>query len=180
MRVAREERVREAPSLFREYVYLQRKQQQAGALSVAEFQRFAALKRELSRNFQPGLKDEHADARESVRVPIRVKVGFASYGELCESLMTNLSRAGIFIATPTPLEIGSVLQMRIHIEEEGQDLEVEGEVVSQNVGPGMDPRERGMGVRFRNLEPEQQALIDRLHRRALERAMEARGEDART
>lgn len=170
--------MREAPSLFREYVYLQQKHRDTGALSVAEFQRFEALKRELSRHFQPGVKDEHANARESVRVPIRIKVGFASYGEMSESLMTNLSRAGIFISASTPLPIGTRLQLRIHVEEAEQELEVQGEVVSQNVGPGMDPRERGMGVRFRDLEPEQQALIDRLHRRALAQAMGDRGDGA--
>ena len=106
-----------------------------------------------------------------MRVPVRLRMGFESYGEIRESLMTNLSRGGLFIATPSPLPLGSTLQLRIRIEESEQEIEIEGEVASLNSGPGLLEEELGMGVKFVRLDEEQTKAVDDLYERASRKAL---------
>ncbi|NIM74258.1 MAG: hypothetical protein GTO47_14570, partial [Gammaproteobacteria bacterium] len=98
-----------------------------------ELARWSQLKRELARRFEPGVDKEHADQRDSVRVPLELKVSFESYGEVRECLMTNMSLGGVFIATKSPLPIGTPFLVKLRIEESGELIELPGEVVTQDV-----------------------------------------------
>lgn len=161
------------PAVFREYMNLERLRSSSEGISVAEYQRWMSLKRILNRHFQPDLLDHHNDRRDSVRVPARLRVGFETYGEIRDSLMTNLSRRGVFIATTDPLPLGSKMQVWIRIEESGQEVEVEGEVASNNSGPGLLSDELGMGIKFVHMTEEQEKAVDNLYERSLRRAIEA-------
>jgi uncharacterized protein (TIGR02266 family) len=163
--------MRNMPAVFREYIGLDRRRASPEGISVAEYQRWVELKRILNRHFQPGVQDTHADKRESVRVPVRLHMGFETYGEIRQSLMTNLSRGGLFIATPNPLEMGAKLQLRIRIEESQLELELEAEVASLNSGPGLLTEELGMGVKFVRLSEDQMKGVDDLYERSLRRAV---------
>ena len=79
-------------SRFREYVWLERKRYGQG-LTPAELERWALLKRYLSRRFSPNVSDETADKRRSVRIPTRLTVTFRDDKELRSSLMTNMRLA---------------------------------------------------------------------------------------
>ena len=149
---------------FRAFVFLDRKQAREG-LSPAELARWKALKRELSRELS-GFEDERADQRGSLRVPVRLRVSFASMGELGHALMTNLSRGGLFVATDLLLEIGTRLVLRLHVEGASKGLEVQAEVVSQGLGPRGDPK-RGLGLRFVETEAALRKELDALYERAL-------------
>jgi uncharacterized protein (TIGR02266 family) len=151
---------------FRAFVFLDRKQAREG-LDPAELARWKALKRELGREFGD-CDDERADQRGSLRLPVKLRVSFASMGELGQALMTNLSRGGLFVATDLLLEIGTRLTLRLHVEA-GKGLEVEAEVVSQNLGPRGDPR-RGLGLRFAEADAALRRQLDALYERALEAA----------
>ncbi len=153
---------------FRAFVFLDRKQAREG-LSPSELVRWAALKRELSGDGAA----EHANERASLRVPARLRVSFASLGELGHALITNLSRGGVFVATDAALEIGTRLTLRLHVDEPGRDLEVQTEVASRNLGPKGDPRS-GLGLRFVDAEPATRRELDALYERALEAAGIAR------
>jgi uncharacterized protein (TIGR02266 family) len=168
--------VRNMPALFREYMNLERRRDAAEGMTVREFQRWMFLKRTLNRHFQPGVQDSQVDRRDSVRVPVRLHMGFQSYGEIRETLMTNLSRGGIFIATELPLPLGSSLHVWIRIEESGQEIDIEGEVASHNSGPGLLSEELGMGVKFVRMTPEQEKAVDNLYERTLRRAIEVRSD----
>ncbi len=163
--------MRNMPAIFREFMALDRRRASPEGLSMAEFKRWSDLKRMLSRHFQPGVQDLKEDRRSSLRVPLRLRMGFESYGEIRESLMTNLSRGGLFIATPNPLPLGSTLHLRIRIEESQQEVEVEGEVASLNTGPGLLDEELGMGVKFIRLSEEQAKAVSDLYERSLRRAL---------
>ena len=139
---------------------------------MAEYKRWSDLKKLLSRHFQPGIQESRHDQRGSVRVPLRLRMGFESYGEIRESLMTNLSRGGLFIATPNPLSLGSSLHLRIRIEESQEEIEIEGEVASLNTGPGLLDEELGMGVKFVRLNEQQAKAVDDLYERSMRRALE--------
>jgi uncharacterized protein (TIGR02266 family) len=157
------------PGLFRAYMALDRKRSGAG-LSPEELRRWTELKRRLSRHFTPGVSDEHADQRGSLRVPARLAVSFSSLGQLVASLMTNLSRRGVFVETEHPLDIGTRVELRIQIQDTGETIEVPAEVVSQNLGPGFESEPPGMGMRFRDAGPEVEKRIDELYQRALREA----------
>ena len=54
----------------------------------------------------------------------------------------------------TLFEIGTRLELKIHIEDSGKDVDVTAQVASQNVGPGMLSGRSGMGLRFLDMDPE--------------------------
>ena len=163
--------MRDVALLFREYIHLERKRTGEG-LSPLELQRWTALKRVLGKEFSPGLSDEKADQRGSVRIPTRLAVAFRNLGELQSSLMTNLSRGGLFVATEQPAAIGTRLDLQLHVEETGEKIDVPTEVVSHDVGPNFSSGERGMGLRFLEMKPETQRAIDELYERQLKQVVE--------
>jgi uncharacterized protein (TIGR02266 family) len=153
---------------FRAFVFLDRKQAREG-LSASEFARWTALKRELSRELSGDGDETRTRQRASLRLPAKLRVSFASLGELGQALITNLSRGGVFVATDHLLEIGTRLVLRLHVDQPGRDLEVQAEVVSQNLGPKGDST-RGIGLRFVDTEPALRRELDALYERALEAA----------
>jgi uncharacterized protein (TIGR02266 family) len=158
--------------MFREYMHLER-QRTNSELSVSELQRWTELKQMLNQKLQPELKDHHADRRESIRVPVHLRVSFDSYGEVSKSLMTNLSRGGLFISTSTPLEIGTRICLRIQINQSETELEVRGEVASINIKPSGSAGS-GMGISFGELTPEQQKAVDELYEHCMQSALPPR------
>jgi Tfp pilus assembly protein PilZ len=123
------------------------------------------LKRQLGQHFAPGLSDQHADLRGSVRVPTRIAVSFASEGALARSLMTNLSRLGVFLETDHLLEIGASFELRIHVDDPPQDLAIPVEVVSHNLGPDYANDSSGMGQRILDADPEVSKQLGELYER---------------
>lgn len=161
------------PARFREYMALERRRTSDDGISITEYQRWTQLKRMLNQHFQPGVQDSQSDRRESVRVPARLRVGFDSLGEIRESLMTNVSRGGLFIATPDPLPLGTRLRLQIRIEETGEVMDLEGEVASLNSGPGLLTEELGMGIKFTRLSETEAKAVDNLYERSLRKALES-------
>lgn len=158
----------DAAQLFRDYVHLDKKHR-AGGLTPAELARWSALKRRLNATFSPPERPEHEERRASVRVPVRLRMQFQTAGELRRCLLTNLSRGGVFVSTAAPPPIGTMLRLRIEVAESGLQIEVDGEVVSTNVGNNFDTQQVGMGVRFVEPSPEAQRALDQLYEHALDR-----------
>jgi type IV pilus assembly protein PilZ len=156
--------------IFREYGRLERQRESEG-LSVEQLERWTHLKRILSNHFRPGIAREYADKQSSLRVPSQLRVSFESYGTLRECLMTNISRGGVFIATPKPLPIGTPFELSIHVAETGETHSLPGEVASVNTGADMKSGSRGMGIRFTKLDDAQQEIVERLYGQALDAAM---------
>ncbi|HXV36971.1 MAG TPA: TIGR02266 family protein [Myxococcota bacterium] len=158
------------PGLLRAYLALD-KRRKAGGLSPEEAARWSQLKATLNRHFQPGVADQHAMRRESVRVPLELNVDFESRGEIGRCLMTNLSAGGLFVATDAPLPIGTPFNLHIRVEKTGELLELPGEVVSMNVSANLASPERGMGIRFLNLDDRQRAQVAELYEAAMSKAI---------
>jgi uncharacterized protein (TIGR02266 family) len=160
------------PATFREYMVLERRRTSDEGITVADWQRWVQLKRILDRQFQQALDQASSDRREdSVRVPTRLRVGFESYGEIREFLMSNVSRGGLFISTPSPLPLGTKLRIQIRIEKPGELLDLQGEVAWHNTGPGLVSEELGMGIQFVRLTPEEEKAVDNLYERSLRKAI---------
>lgn len=160
------------PAAFLEYMTFERRRASEEGMTVADLQRWTQLKRVLNKYFQPGVQDANSDRRNSIRVPARLRVGFKSCGEIRESLMTNMSRGGLFISTPEPLPLGTTLRVQVRIEESNDVIDLQGEVASHNAGPGLMSEELGMGVKFIQLSPDEEKALDDLYERALRRAIE--------
>ena len=156
--------------IFREYGRLERMREDEG-LSVEQLERRTHLKRILSSHFRPGIGRKMADKQSSLRVPSQLRVSFDSYGKLRDCLMTNISRGGVFVSTPSPLPIGTPFQLRIHVGESGETHELSGEVASVDVRPDMPSESQGMGIRFCNLSAQQEALVTRLYGDAIDVAI---------
>ncbi len=149
------------PELFREYARLERKRTTEG-VTVAEHERWAALRSQLDRRFSKGAP-AGVERRDSVRVPTRMKISYAGTQGLSEALMTDLSRSGVFINTAFPAPAGSRIDLRLRIESTGEVLEIPARVVSNNVGPGLSTRKMGMGVTFLAVAPEVRDKLDALY-----------------
>ena len=108
-------------------------------------------------------------ARASVRIPTRLHCSFACRSDFDDAVITNLSAGGVFVSTTTPLPIGEELRLHIHVTETGANIELEGVVVSNNVGRGFDPGTHGMGVRFSRVGTSTVDAIHDLYEQELER-----------
>jgi len=159
------------PGLLRAFLALD-KRRKAGGLSPSEMARWSQLKSALNRHFQPDLHEKHAQSRASVRVPMSLNVDFESRGEVRKCMMKNLSAGGIFVATESPLPIGTPFNVRIRIEKTGEEIELPGEIVSVGVGADLAHNEHGMGIRFINLSEAQQQQVTELSEQAMRKAIE--------
>lgn len=158
--------MRDLGRLIREYARLERARTETG-LTLQEVRRWRALKQQLDRHFSPGASPSTRNQRASVRVPTRLQVSFESFGTFQDSIMTNLSRGGMFVSTGMPLEIGDQVQLRIRIEDEDTELEVPCRVVSTSVGRGFDTQRMGMGLAFEQMDASLRTRLDDLYERAL-------------
>jgi uncharacterized protein (TIGR02266 family) len=154
--------------LFREYMRLEKERGSQGVTPL-DFQRWLDLKRTLGRHFQ---QDPAREQRQSPRVETRMRVEFKSAEHFRDATIKNLSRGGVFVATSSAAEVGTELILRIHIRATGEDLEVPGVVVSNNIGQNQATSNLGMGVRFGNLTVEQCASLDVLYEQAMERVVD--------
>ena len=156
------------PRMLREYARLDRARTATG-LSDRQLERWRQLKDTLDGQLSRGSKGRPPPVRRaSLRVPSRLKVSFESVGTFHSSMLTNVSKGGVFVHTDTPLEVGDPVTLRISIEEDATTLEIPGRVVSQNVGPTLGTWEKGMGVVFGEMAPKLREQVDALYERAVE------------
>ena len=159
------------PGLLRAYLALDKRRKKSG-LSPADMARWSELKSALNRHFDPGVKEHHAKKRESVRVPLDLNVDFESRGEVRKCLMKNLSAGGIFVATESPLPIGTPFNVRIRIGRTGEEIELPGEVVSVGVSANLAKEQHGMGIRFAHLTEAQTRLVEEFSEEVMKQAIE--------
>jgi uncharacterized protein (TIGR02266 family) len=159
------------PGLLRAYLALD-KRRKSGGLSPTDMARWSQLKAALNRHFQPDVAEKHAQSRASVRVPLSLNVSFESRGEVRKCLMKNLSAGGIFVATNSPLPIGTPFNVRIRIEKTGEEIELPGEVVSVGASADLAHDEHGMGIRFVNLTDAQRQQVADFSEQAMKKAIE--------
>lgn len=82
---------------------------------------------------------------------------FDSFDQFVREYVTNISRSGVFIKTPTPLPVGSEVDLKFTVVMDGvETIAGKGEVVRVEQNPP------GMGVVFRKLETYSQRLVEQL------------------
>jgi len=155
-------------SLFREYAHLDLKRMDGG-LSIPELERWSTLKQRLDRVFKGMNRSGPDPRRSSRRVTTHLNCSFASTHEFDEAVITDLATGGVFVRTTSPLPVGAKLQLRIRLEDTGAEIEVEGVVVSNNIGPHFETHALGMGVRFAHVSVDVLEQISALYAGELQR-----------
>jgi uncharacterized protein (TIGR02266 family) len=159
--------MKDSLATFREYMGLERRR--SSGLTTDEYRRWLLLRKRLDRVFGPLDATGCAARRATPRVATSIEVRFENLGEMGSALMSNISRGGIFVPMDRPPAIGTELKMRIRVASPPREIVLDGEVASRHVGPQFDVRQQGMGIRFKNLSPNDQALVDELYEQQVER-----------
>lgn len=101
------------------------------------------------------------EKRAMRRLPIRVLVEYEALSEFLEDYTANLSIGGMFIATETPLDMGTRFRLRFAVPGRARPIETVGEV-RWCVQPGPGAMNAGMGVQFDPLKPAEMRALERL------------------
>ncbi len=158
--------------VFREYASLEKKRAQ-GELSSQDLARWTACKTVLAQRLTPGLDPKIAAQRGTARVPTRLGISFSSVGEIRQCLMTDLSRGGLFIRTDRPVDLGTRIELSIRIDDKDTLVKVQAEVVTHNIGPGFKTNQRGMGLRFLDMDEDTEKQIGELYEHSLRKATDS-------
>ncbi|MBI5968062.1 MAG: PilZ domain-containing protein [Deltaproteobacteria bacterium] len=96
--------------------------------------------------------------RRDDRIEERLRVEFEDESF---AFTDNLSCGGAFIRTPAPMELGEILLLKLHMPDTSEPSEVRCKVIWTNkYGKENSDLQRGMGVKFLNLQPEVQKRIE--------------------
>ena len=91
------------------------------------------------------------DRRTHARAPFRVEVTLSSTHNFYTGIANDISEGGVFVATPTPPERGSVVSLRLSLPRLAEPVTIQGEVrwtrSSDDGGPA------GCGIRWITLPP---------------------------
>lgn len=161
------EHVQRLLPLVREYGRLERKRTQ-DSVTPLEFERWAELRLLLEKSFPQGERPSGGERRQTLRLPTRMLVEYASKGELESALIRNISRGGLFIATDAAEQVGAKITLLIRVGEDGHAVELPAEVASTHVSDRTG--QQGMGCKFGQLNAEQQQLVDEMFATAIDSA----------
>jgi uncharacterized protein (TIGR02266 family) len=100
--------------------------------------------------------ERRADARVDLAIPVRLR--YDSVLDFVETQSMNISRSGMFIVTEAPAPLGSRIEFEFSLTDGFVLLHGLAEVVRVAKGGIVE----GMGVRFLNLDPTNQAVIERI------------------
>ena len=101
------------------------------------------------------LEGEEVSRRGEARLTINQE--FDSFDHFVREYVTNVSKSGLFIKTAAPLPVGSIVNVSFTIVmDDIETIEGEAEVVRTSQNPA------GMGVAFKKLHADSQALVERL------------------
>lgn len=160
-------KTRDSLATFREYMSFERRR--ANGLSPEQMRRWLDLRKRLDLDFGDLESQGSLQRRATPRIPTSLEVRFENLRELGSVLMSNMSRGGIFIPMEDPPAIGMELKLRIKVAAPPQEIMLCGEVASWHVGPDFQVGKRGMGIRFKAMSAADQALVDELYEKQVER-----------
>lgn len=101
-----------------------------------------------------------AERRRAQRAPIELRVEYRRLNSFFADYTRNISKGGTFIATPTPLPIGTEFRFRLTVPRLPEPIELRG-AVAWTVTPeqATEAQPAGMGIRFRYADDAERARI---------------------
>src|SRR5690606_36988932 len=105
-----------------------------------------------------------ADTRKAKRAPVSLKVRFksATLDEFIEQYSIDISRGGIFIKSPKPMSIGTLLRFEFRLKDESRLIHGVGRVVRKRDDGGDSSKPPGMGIKFIKMDPERRGLVEQM------------------
>ncbi|MFB0520138.1 MAG: PilZ domain-containing protein [Desulfatiglandales bacterium] len=94
------------------------------------------------------------DKREHKRKPFFMVVDYSTDDRAYKDYIQNISTGGVFIETRMPLSVGQVVSLSFPLRDYQKCIKITGEVV--RVSP------QGIGVKFRMVDQDQEAMIKSL------------------
>lgn len=149
--------------LVEEFRRLERKRKTLGGkLPLEEEERLVYLKEYLAQHVHgeaPG-----KERRKDPRVPVNMRVRYKSEEVFVNNYIHNLSSGGVFITTPKPLPLDTMVKLHLVFEDKDVEVEADGKVVWENTmgGRRSDITKPGMGIKFIKLTHEAQEIIDEM------------------
>ena len=101
----------------------------------------------------PHLFPEHYNRRSSPRVVLGVPITYRVGNAISTSLTLNVSHGGVAVRTTNPLDVASVVRLRLRIPGAKKEVDAEARVAWSD-------RRVGMGFQFMSIDPAAQASID--------------------
>jgi uncharacterized protein (TIGR02266 family) len=95
--------------------------------------------------------------------PVRIRLRFASFDALIDKFAPNVTRGGVFIASRTPLPIGSTFAFEIQLAGGEVALAGDGKVTwVKAFDPAAPQKPHGMGVQFLRLDNPSRELLNKI------------------
>ncbi len=101
-----------------------------------------------------------SDADDVKKVPLRIRLPFATEAEFIERYGVNVARGGFFVASKATRAVGTLLSFEVVLAD-GARL-MRGEGVVQRVTPEGTAERAGMMVRFTRVDARTKELVDRI------------------
>ena len=99
------------------------------------------------------------DRRRSPRLDVVLKVRFETKEDFQEALIHNISQKGVYLATDTPFDVAYQFLIEISLPNNKGELKGTCEVIWVNQIEAKD-YPKGMGVRFVELTPQDQQILE--------------------
>ncbi len=95
--------------------------------------------------------------------PVRIRLRFASFDAFIDKFAPNVTRGGVFIASRTPMPIGSTFAFEIQLAGGEVALAGDGKVTwVKAFDPAMPQKPHGMGVQFLRLDGPSRELLNKI------------------
>ncbi len=111
------------------------------------------------------LDDSTDIRREYDRVPKKFKISYSSPRAFEKTYLSDIGKGGIFIKTSKVMNTKEKVGLKIFLPDGGKEWEVIGEVAwssKKGIETSQGKHPPGMGIRFLNLSPEDEARIDKV------------------
>jgi uncharacterized protein (TIGR02266 family) len=99
----------------------------------------------------------------SSTAPVRIRLRYASFDALIDKFAPNVTRGGVFVASRTPLPIGSTFAFEIQLAGGEVALAGDGKVTwVKAFDPAAPTKPHGMGVQFLRLDNPSRELLNKI------------------
>lgn len=110
---------------------------------------------------QPAAKAERSPHRAMPRYPTSMPVALESAGRLIAAKALNVSASGLFVYTCAPIDVGTVVGVRLGLPDRDRPVSVQAKVVHQSGADATHWTEPGLGLQFVDGDDTFRARIDR-------------------
>ena len=94
------------------------------------------------------------EKREHARARLKVEVTYKTADVFTSNLSINISTGGIFIKTPKPPPMGTMLDLEFSLPDQHKTIKADGKIVWVQHPSAKSSMPAGMGIKFRQISAE--------------------------